>query len=60
MSKRFEPLHAALTFTGGPMGVLTAVIEIAALTMCHARQHLALGRSVALELIGDEHARHVV
>ena len=40
------------------MGVLTPVIERAALAMFHAGEHLALGGTVALQLIRDDHTRH--
>src|SRR5262245_52972140 len=42
------------------MGVLTPVIEGATLAMLHPGQDLALGRAVALELIGDDDAWHVL
>ena len=42
------------------MRVLTPVIEIPTLAMLHARENLALGRAIALQLIGDDHARHVL
>src|SRR5215467_11748607 len=54
-----KPLHTALALTCRPMGVLTPIIEIAALTVLYAREDLALGRAIALQLIGDDHARHV-
>ena len=53
-----EPLHAPFTLTRRPMRVLTPVVEIAALTMLDPRQNLALGRTVAPQLIGDHHPRH--
>jgi hypothetical protein len=59
MTGGFKPLHASLPFTGGPVGVLTPVGEIPTLPMLHARQHLALGSSVALEFVRDQHARHI-
>lgn len=42
------------------MRVLTPIIEIAALTVLHAREHLALCRAIAFELIGDDHAWDVL
>ena len=42
------------------MRVLTPVIEIPTLAMLHAREDLALGRAIALQFIGDDHARHVL
>jgi hypothetical protein len=41
------------------MGVLTPIIEIAALTVLYARENLALRRAIAFEFIGDDHAWHV-
>jgi hypothetical protein len=37
------------------MRVLTPVIEVATLTVFHARQYLTLRRAVAFELIRDNH-----
>src|SRR5262245_19851101 len=59
MAGGFEPLHALLPLSRRPMRVLTAVVQIATLTVLHPGQELALGRAVALELIGDNHAGHV-
>jgi hypothetical protein len=56
MARGLESLHASLMLTGGPMRIRTPVIEIAALPMLYAWHHLALGSSVALERIGDQHA----
>ena len=42
------------------MRVLTPVIEIATLAMLHPWQDLALRRTVALQLIGDDYTRHVL
>ena len=56
---RLKPLHASLALAGGLMRVLCTVIEIAMLAMFHPWQDLALGGSVALEFIGDDHARDV-
>ena len=41
------------------MGVFGAVVQVATLSMLHARQDLLLGGAIAGELIGDEHARDV-
>src|SRR5262249_35440530 len=60
MPGRFEALHAIFALPRGPMGVLTAVIEVATLPMFHPRQDLALRRAVALELIRDDHPWHVL
>src|SRR5262245_39578397 len=42
------------------MGVLTPVIEIATLAMLHPWQELALRRTVALQLVRNDDARHVL
>jgi hypothetical protein len=41
------------------MGVLTPVVEIAALPMFHPRQDRALRRTVALQFIRDDPAWHI-
>jgi hypothetical protein len=48
MAGRFEPLHAMLPLTRRPMRVLTPVIEVAALTVFHPWQDLALGCTITL------------
>src|SRR5262249_33611590 len=60
MPRRFKPLHAIFSLACGAMRVLTAVIEVATLPMFHPGQDLALRRPVALQLIGDNHAWHVL
>src|SRR5262245_34548715 len=60
LPRGLEPLHTRLPLPRGPMRILTAVIEISTLPMFHPRKDLALGRAVALELIGDDHARDVL
>src|SRR4029450_9840272 len=49
-----------LALPRGRMRVLTAVVEIAALTMFDSGQDLPLGRAIALELIGDNDAWDVL
>jgi hypothetical protein len=41
------------------MGVLTPIVEIAALALFHPRQRLTFGGTVAFQLIRDEHAWHI-
>ena len=60
MPCRCKPLHATLPLARWPMRVLTPIIERAALTMFDPGQDLPLGRAVALELIGDDDAWHVL
>src|SRR5437879_4242450 len=60
MPRRLKPLHATLPLTRGPMGILTPVVQIATLAVFDPRQDLPLRRTVALELIGDDDAWHVL
>ena len=53
-------MHPILALARGAMRVFAPVIEVATLAMLHPGQDLALGRAVALELIGDHHAWHVL
>ena len=59
MTGGFEALHAPRALTRRPMRVLTPVIEVGTLAMFDPRQYLTLGRAIALEFIGDDHARHI-
>jgi hypothetical protein len=60
MARRFEPLHATLTLPRWAMRVLTPIIEIAALAVLHAREHLALGCAIAFEFVGNEYPWYVL
>jgi hypothetical protein len=51
-----EPLHPAPSLAGGLMRMFRAVVPIATLAMLDARQELALGRPIALQLIRDQYA----
>jgi hypothetical protein len=42
------------------MGILSAIVQVAALTVLDIRQALALRHPVAFQLVGDENARHVL
>src|SRR5215510_7197232 len=59
LARAFEPLHALLSLACRLVRVLGTIVEIPILAMFHPWQDLALGGSVALELIGDDHARDV-
>jgi hypothetical protein len=59
VARCFEPLHPSLPLSCGLMGVLRAIIEIAMLTLFYPWEDLPLGRSIALEFVGDDHARYV-
>ncbi len=60
MSCGLEPLHAIFSLACGAMGVFTAVVEGAALPVFDPRQDLPLRRPVALQLIGNDDAGHVL
>src|SRR5262245_27015802 len=60
MPRRLEPLHAIFSLACGTMGVLTTVVQIATLPVLHPGQDLALGRAVALQLIGNDHPWYVL
>ena len=59
MTRGLAPLHAPFPLPCRLMRVLGAIIEIPVLAMLHSRQDFALSRSIALQFIGDDHARHV-
>ena len=59
MTRGLEPLHAPLALAGRLVGVLCSIIQIPMLPMFHSWKDLALGSPIALEFIGDDHARHV-
>ena len=51
LTRRLKALHAPLALTGGLVGVLGTVIEIPVLAMFHPWKDLALGRSIALQIV---------
>src|SRR5271167_654628 len=55
--RRLEPLHDPLSSACWLMGVFGPVIETLVLPMLDPGHDLPLGRGVALQLVGDEHAR---
>lgn len=57
--RRCEALHATFPLASRSMRVLTAVVEIATLTMLHAVENLAFGRTIAPQLVGDGGKTHV-
>jgi hypothetical protein len=60
LSWRLEAWPPALALAGGLRGVLRAIVQIPMLAMRHARQAFALGRSIALQLLRDHHARDLL
>ena len=59
MAGRFVPLDAPLPLARRPMRVLTPVVEIATLAMFHPWQYLTLRRTVALQLVRNDHTWHI-
>ena len=59
VARGLKALHAPLPLAGRLMRVLRTVVEIPVLPMFRAWKNLALGGSVALEFVGDDHARHI-
>jgi hypothetical protein len=59
VARGFELLHTPLPLTSGLMRVLRPTVEIPVLAMFDSWQDLALGGSIALEFVGDDHSRHV-
>jgi hypothetical protein len=57
LPRRLEPLHDPLSSSGRLMGVFGPVIEALVLPMLDPGHDLPLGSGVALQLVGDEHAR---
>ena len=57
LPRRLEPLHDPLSSPGRLVGILRPVVEASVLPVLDAGHDLTLGRSVAAELVGDQHAR---
>jgi len=60
IARRLEPLDLPLSSPGGLVRYLGAVVEIAALPVLDTGQDLALGRAIAAELVGHDHARNIL
>ena len=59
MSWGLESPHAVFSLASRLVRIFCAVIQIPVLTMFHAGHNLPLGRAIAVELIRDDHPRHV-
>jgi hypothetical protein len=57
---RFESLHLALAAACRTMRVFGAIVQIPALSMFYIWKQLALRHAVASQLIGHDHARHIL
>ena len=58
--RRFESLHLALAAACRTMRVFRAIVQISALSMFGLWKQLALSHAVASQLIGHDHARHIL
>ena len=58
--RRFELLHLALAAACRTMRVFRAIVQISALSMFSLWKQLALSHAVASQLIGHDHARHIL
>jgi hypothetical protein len=57
---RFEFPHFLFSQTCGLMRILRSIVQSFVLPMFYSRQDFAFGRSIAHELIGDNHTRNVL
>ena len=58
--RRFESLHLALAAARRTMRVFRAIVQISALSMFSFWKQLALSHAVTSQLIGHDHARHIL
>ena len=59
VARGFEPVQVSFSLTSWLMRILRAVVQIPVLAMFHSWENLAFGGSIALEFVGDDHARHI-
>ena len=55
-----EALHLPLSSACRSMRVLSAIVEVAALSMLDIGQQASLRHAIASQLVGDDHARHIL
>ena len=60
LPRRLESLHLALAAACRTMRVFRAIVQISALSMFSLWKQLALSYTVASQLIGHDHARHIL
>jgi hypothetical protein len=56
---RFEPLHLPLPTPRRSMRVLGAIVEVAALSVLDVGKQVALRHTIASQLVGHDHPRHI-
>src|SRR5262245_46955830 len=49
-----EAVHPSLPLPGRSVGILGTIVQIPVLSVCDARENLALRRAIAPEFIGDD------
>ena len=59
LPRRLEPLHLPLASTRRPVGVIGAVVEVAALPVLDLGHDVAMRHPVAAQAVGDEATRLV-
>ena len=57
---RLEPLHLPFSASRRSVGVFSAIVEVAALSVLDVREQSTLCRAVAPELVGHAHTRNVL
>src|ERR1700730_13584132 len=55
-----EAPHFLFTQSRGLVRIFRTIVQPFVLTVLHARQDLAFGRTITLQLISDDHARNVL
>jgi hypothetical protein len=60
LARRLEPLHLPFAAPGWAMRVLCPIVQVAAFTVLDVRQKLTLRHTIALQLVRDENARHIL
>ncbi len=60
LPRRFESLHLALAAACRTVRVFGAIVQISALSMFGLWKQLTLSHAVASQLIGHDHARHIL
>jgi hypothetical protein len=60
LARRFEPLHLPFAAPGWAMRVLCPIVQVAAFAVLDVRQKLTLRHAIALQLVRDKNARHIL
>jgi hypothetical protein len=60
LPRRFKSLHLAFSTSCRTMRVLSPIVQISALSVFNLGEKLALCHAVASQLVGHDHARHIL